>query len=355
MIQHETVGMPRSTVLSDLPLVSREVAATFDVVSRATERALRIKLRATVGIPYDEEDIVEDAGSFQVDDFDGRSRLDYLRLDGGLYVLRHGLDRWQKPFDGLARELDALEGFTEDKRLMPHAPRHGVTGAKINSWAANASGRVCDPYLDTIYDMSAVPARLAELRAAIASRTVLTARGLAYRMSYPSWVVSDGGESVALTRPSRAEVYPVRAFGLDRLDDALEMARRMGGDPGIGGRVIAAPDRAMPDDSARRAAVYLADDMRMFLSQHLADLVPEHVHLWHDCANAEAIVDALGTDGLTRVFRAARSLALEHEEGRAGKAFGRWGAYEEARIGIELGESVAVRPPEDVFSRPARP
>jgi hypothetical protein len=358
MIQHETVGMPRSTALSDLPLVSREVKATFDVVGRATGKAMRITMHATVGIPYDEGGHVEDAGSFQVDDFDGRSRLDYLRLDGGLYALRHGLDRWQKPFVNLPRELDVLDGFTEDRRLMPFAPRHGVTGAKINSWTTTPAGRVGDPYLDTIYDMSAVPARMAELRDAIARNTVLTAKGLAYRTPYPSWVVSDRGEGVALTRPSRAEVYPVRAFGLDRLDDALDMARRMGGDPGIGGRVIAAPDRAEPDGSARRAAVYLADDIGIFLNQQLADLASEHVHLWHDCANAEAIVDALGTDGLTRVFRAVRTLALEHEECRAAKAFGRfdrWGIYEEARIGIELGEPAAVRPPEDVFSRPARP
>lgn len=355
MIQHETVGMPRSTALSDLPLVSREVKATFDVVGRATGKAMRITMHATVGIPYDEEGHVEDAGSFEVDDFDGRSRLDYLRLDGGLYALRHGLDRWQKPFLGLARELDVLDGFTEDRRLMPFAPRHGVTGARINSWTTTPAGRVGDPYLDTIYDMSAVPARMAELREAIARNTVLTAEGLAYRTPYPSWVVGDGGETVELTRPARAETSPVRAFGIDRLDDALEMARRMGGNPAVGGRVIVAPDRAEPDDSARRAAVHLADDMRIFLSQQLADLDPERVRLWHDCANAEAIVDALGTDGLSRVFRAVRSLAVDDEGGLSASAVGRWSIYDAARVGTELREPAVVRPAEDVLSRPAGP
>ena len=344
MIQHETVGMSRSTALPELPLVSREVAATFDVVGLATGNALRIKLRATVGVPYDEDGAAEDAGSFEVDDYEGKSRLDYLRLDGGLYVLRHGLDRRQKPFAGLARELDVLEGCTEDKRLMPWAPRHGVTGAKIKSWAADATGRVGDPYLDTIYDMSAVPARMAELRAAIARNTVLTTRGLAYRTPYPSWVVGDRGETVELTRPAMAATIPVRAFGIDRLDDALEMARRMGGNPAVGGRVIIAPDRAEPDDSAKRAAVYLADDMRIFLSQQLADLVPERVHLWHDCANAGAIVDALGTDGLSSVFRAARLLAVGDEGGPSASAVGRWSIYDAARVGTELGEAPAALP-----------
>ena len=291
--------MPRSPALTDLPLVSKEVGATFDVVTRATEKAVRITLKATIGIPYDEDGRAECAGTFVVHDFDDRSTLNYLRLGDGLYAMRHGLDRWQRSFLGLTKELDVLEGFSENSYVMPRTPRHGVSGAIVNSWSTDPKGRVGDPYLETIFDMSAVPARLEELRAAIARNTVLTPEGLAYRTPYPSWVVADDGAKVELTRPSRAAGQPVWAFGLDRLDEAMEMARRLGRVPEIRGQVAVAPRLPVPDVSARAAALHMANDMCLFLSQRLADLPSEDVVLWHDCANAGAIVDVAGTEGLS--------------------------------------------------------
>ncbi|MFC6050307.1 hypothetical protein ACFPYM_20980, partial [Methylobacterium hispanicum] len=214
----------------DLPLVSKEIGATFDVVGRATGKPMRITLLTIVGIPYDEEGKARTDGVFDVEDFDGFSTLDYLRLGGGLYVLRFGLDRYQKPFRDLAHELDVLQGASENRYLMKRTDRHGVTGAKVNSWNTDPKGRVGDPYLDGIFDMSAVPARVEELRAVVARNVLLTSRGLAYRQPHPSWVVSNGGDVVALSRPSRSAERVVDAFGLGRLEDALEMARRLGGE-----------------------------------------------------------------------------------------------------------------------------
>ena len=336
--------MPRSPALTDLPLGSKEVGATFDVVTRATEKAVRITLKATIGIPYDEDGRAECAGTFVVHDFDDRSTLNYLRLGDGLYAMRHGLDRWQRSFLGLTKELDVLEGFSENSYVMPRTPRHGVSGAIVNSWSTDPKGRVGDPYLETIFDMSAVPARLEELRAAIARNTVLTPEGLAYRTPYPSWVVADDGAKVELTRPSRAAGQPVWAFGLDRLDEAMEMARRLGRVPEIRGQVAVAPRLPVPDVSARAAALHMANDMCLFLSQRLADLPSEDVVLWHDCANAGAIVDVAGTEGLSRVLKAARTLAHGLTESLPPTAYWRWGACEEARIAIELGEAPAPMP-----------
>jgi hypothetical protein len=335
--------MPRSPALTDLPLVSKEVRATFDVVTRATEKAVRITLKATIGIPYDEDARAECAGTFVVHDFDGRSRLNYLRLGDGLYVMRHGLDQWQGSFPGLAKELDALDRCSENRHLMPYTPRHGVTGVKINSWSPDPKGHVGDPYLETIFDMSAVPARLEELRAVIARNTVLTREGLAYRMPYPSWVVSNDG-GVELTRPSRAAEQPVWAFGLYRFDEAMEMARRLGGVPEIRGQVVDAPSLPVPDVSARAAAIHMANDVSLFLSQRLADLPSEDVALWHDCANAGAIMDVAGTEGLSRILKAARTLAHGLTETLPPAAYWRWGAREESRIAVELGEEPAPMP-----------
>lgn len=331
--------MAQSETVVDLPLVSKEIRSTFDVVERATGKPLRITLLATVGVPYDENDAAESDGVFEVDDFDGRSTLEYLRLGDGLYALRTSLDRWQKPFMGLARELEELQGASENFYLMPRTSLHGVTGAKVSKWTTDAKGRVGDPRLDRIYDMSAIPARLEELRRVLARNVVLTSQGLAYRHPYPSWNVLDKGDVVALTRHTRS--MDVHAFGLDRLDDAMEVARRLGGEPQVRGRVVQAPADPGPDVSARDAALVLAEAIREQLAPRLADLAGGDVFRWHDCANAEAILDAGGGEGVSRVLMAARALAHGPQEGSGRMACWRWTALAETRVGLELGERPA--------------
>lgn len=324
--------------IPDLPLVSKEIGATFDVVGRATGKPMRITLLATVGVPYDEEGAAGTDGVFDVRDFDGSSTLDYLRLGSRLYVLRFGLDRYQKPFRDVAHELEELQGVSENRYVMERTSRHGVTGAKVNSWNTDPKGRVGDSYLGSIYDMRAVPARVEELRAVVARNVLLTSRGLAYRQPYPSWVVSNQGDVVALSRPSRSAERAVHAFGLDRREDALEMARRLGGEPQVLGRVVQAPGAPGPDVSARDAAVRLAESVREILGPRLAELPDGDVVRWHDCANAEAILDSSGGDGLKRVLTAARALARGHAGEPGFKASWKWDAYHEARTSLELGE-----------------
>ncbi|OAH21621.1 hypothetical protein AX289_16985 [Methylorubrum populi] len=337
--------MTRPGTAADLPLVSKEIKATFDVVVLRTREAQRITLRATVGVPYDEDGAARTDGIFDAEDFDGRTTLEYLRLGDGLYMRRAGLDCWQAPFEGLARELDVLHGASENRYLMPPTLRHGITGAKVGKWTTDAKGKVGDPHLAQIYDLSAVPARLEELRAAVAGKVLLTSQGLAYRQPYPSWVVSSEGDAVALTRPTRSAERPVRAFGLDRLDDALEMARRLGGDPRILGGVVHTPEDHGPDRSARNVALHLADELRKIFGPAVADLPDLDVHRWHDCANAEAILDASGGEGMGRVLSAARSLVRSYARDPGFKSLRWWwGAHAEVRSGLELGEGPAPLP-----------
>lgn len=336
--------MTRPGTAADLPLVSKEIKATFDVVVLRTREAQRITLRATVGVPYDEDGAARTDGVFDAEDFDGRTTLEYLRLGDGPYMRRAGFDRWQAPFKGLARELDELQGASENRYLMPRTLRHGITGAKVNKWSTDAKGKVGDPHLAQIYDLSAVPARLEELRAVVARNVLLTSRGLAYRQPYPSWVVSSEGDAVALTRPTRSAERPVQAFGLDRLDDALEMARRLGGDPRIRGGVVQSPADHGPDRSARDFALHMADEMRQIFGPAVAGLPDLDVLRWHDCANAEAILDASGGEGMTRVLSAARSLAHGHATDTGFKSLRWWGAHAEVRSGLELGEGPAPIP-----------
>lgn len=338
--------MTRPATAADLPLVSKEIKATFDVVDLRTREAQRITLRATVGVPYDETGAARTDGVFAAEDFDGATTLEYLRLGDGLYMRRAGFDRWQKPFKGLARELDELQGVSENSHLMPRTLRHGITGAKVNKWTTEAKGKVGDPHLAQIYDLSAVPARLEELRAVVARNALLTARGLAYRQPYPSWVVSSEGDAVALTRPTRSAERPVQAFGLTRLDDALEMARRLGGEPRIRGGVVQAPADPGPDRSARDAALHLAGEMRKLFGPAVAGLPDRDVLRWHDCANAEAVLDSSDGEGLSRVLSAARSLARGYgrDPGFKGLRWC-WGAHAEVRSGLEIGEGPAPLPP----------
>jgi hypothetical protein len=122
------------------------------------------------------------------------------------------------------------------------------------------------------------------------------------------------------------------------------MARRLGGVPEIRGQVAVAPSLPVPDVSARAAAIHMANDVSLFLSQRLADLPSEDVALWHDCANAGAIMDVAGTEGLSRVLTAARTLAHGLTETLPPAAYWRWGIREESRIAVELGEDRAPMP-----------
>jgi hypothetical protein len=124
----------------------------------------------------------------------------------------------------------------------------------------------------------------------------------------------------------------------------MEMARRLGGVPEIRGQVAVAPSLPVPDVSARDAALHLADDVHLFLSQRLADIPSEDVLLWHDCANARAIMDVAGTEGLSRVLKATRTLANGIGESLPPTAIPRWGVHMETRIGVELGEDPAPMP-----------
>lgn len=325
----------------DLPLVAKELKLTFDVVERSTGKAKRITLLANVGVPFDEDGAARDDGSFDVHDLDGRSRLEYVRMGDVAYVLRMGLDRWQKPTTRLSAELDVLHGASECSYVMERTPLHGITGRPVKSWSTSVEGRPGDAALDRIYDTSAIPDRLRMLRETLAAGVLLTPRGLAYRSPFPSWSVQAKGAVVALTRPTRSSGSSNR-FGYGRLDDALEMARRLGRDPEVRGGVVAAPAGAPVDRSKADAAVWMAGLLVSALSQDLCEMPGQAARLWHDCANARSIVDQDGDDGAARIMIAARDLARTRA-GTPGMALcWRWGAGEETRIGLEVGDAASA-------------
>ena len=69
------------------------------------------------------------------------------------------------------------------------------------------------------------------------------------------------------------------------------------------------------------------------------------MHRWHDCANAEAILDASGGEGMGRVLSAARSLVRSYARDPGFKSLRWWwGAHAEVRSGLELGEGPAPLP-----------
>lgn len=333
--------MPLSSDPAELPLVAKELELTFDVVERSTANAKRITLLAVVGVPFDEDGAAVVGGSFDVHDFDGRSRLDYVRMGDASYVLRLGLDRWQKPTAGPAAELGVLDGASERGYVMERTPSHGVTGRPVKSWSTRVEGRVGDAALDVIYDTSAVPARLRMLRETFAAGVLLTRRGLAYRHPFPSWSVDGKGAVVALTRPSRCNGSSTE-FGYGRLEDALEMARRLGGDPQVRGGIVSAPPGPQADRSSADAALWMAELLTAALARDLCEMPGEAARLWHDCANARSIVDRDGDDGAARIMIAARDLARTRA-GTPGMAqCWRWGAGEETRIGLEVGDAASA-------------
>lgn len=330
--------MPLPSPPIELPLVAKDLKLTFDVVERSTGKAKRITLLATVGVPYDEDGAAGDGGSFDVHDFDGRSRLNYVLLGDVAYVRRLGLDRWQKPTNGAAAELDRLHGASECRYVMNRTPVHGVTGRPVNSWSTKVEGRVGDAALDLVYDTSAIPARLRILRETFAAGVLLTRQGLAYRHPFPSWSVDEKGAVVALTRPSRSDGSTTE-FGYGRLDDALDMARRLGGDPEVRGAIVVAPPVPQTDRSSSDAALWMADLLTSSLAGGLCEMPGEAARLWHDCANARSIVDEDGDAGTARIMIAARDLARS-QAGSPGMAkCWRWGADEEARIAMEVGNA----------------
>ena len=326
----------------DLPLVAKELRLTFDVVERASGKARRVTLLATVGVPFDEDGLAVDDGAFAVHDFEGHSRLTYVRSGDATYVRRLGLDRWQKRTAGLESELDLLHGASECSYVMQRTPLHGVTGRPVTSWSTAVEGRVDDPALDRVFDTSAIPGRLRMLRETVAAGVLLTREGLAYRQPYPSWKVEADGGVVALTRPSRCD-RSSSMFGLGRLDDALVMARRLGGDPQVRGAVERAPAGRSPDRSTIDAAVSVAELLTASLSRDLPDMPGESARLWHDCANAQSIVDEEGDDGAVRIMTSARDLARAEASGPGLAKCWRWGPREEARIALEVGRSEVHR------------
>lgn len=328
--------MPLPSAPVELPLVAKELELTFDVVERSTGKAKRITLLAVVGVPFDEDGTAVDGGSFDVHDFDGRSCLNYVRMGDAAYVLRLGLDRWQQRTPGLAAELALLDGASECDYVMERTPVHGVTGRPVNSWSTRVEGRVGDAALDLIYDTSAIPGRLRMLRETLADSVLLTRRGLAYRHPFPSWSVDDEGAVVALTRPSRCDGSSTE-FGYGRLEDALEMARRLGGDPQVRGGIVSAPPGPQVDRSSADAALWMAELLTAALARDLCEMPGEAARLWHDCANARSIVDEDGEAGAARIMIASRDLARSQAGSRGMAQCWRWGADEEARIAIEVG------------------
>lgn len=325
---------------TDLPLVAKELGLTFDVIEKATAKPKRITLLATVGVPFDEDGEARAAGVFDVHDFDGRARLEYVRIGGTAYALRHQLDRWQKPFAGLPAELDALDGASECRYVMERTPLHGVTGRPVNSWSTAVEGRAEDPGLERLYDTSAVPERLRMLRETFAERLLLTRRGLAYRHPFPSWSVDDDGAVVALTRPTRCGSLTTE-FGYGRLEDALAMARRLGDDPEVRGAVVAVPDGVPEDRSSAEAAFWMADLLTDALIRDLPEMPGDAARLWHDCANARAIVDEDGDAGVARIMISARDLARSQASSPGMEQCRRWGEDEEVRIAMEVGHAHA--------------
>jgi hypothetical protein len=333
--------MPLPSDPIDLPLVAKETKLTFDVVERSTGKAKRITLLAVVGVPFDEDGAAGDGGSFDVQDFDGRSRLDYVVMGGVAYVRRLGLDRWQKPTRGLTGELALLDGASECRYVMERTPVHGVTGRPVNSWTTTVEGRVGDAALDLIYDTSAIPARLRDLRETFAAGVLLTRQGLAYRHPFPSWSVEEKGAVVALTRPSRSDGSSTE-FGYGRLDDALEMARRLGGDPEVRGGIVSEPPGPRTDRSGSDAALWMAGVVTSALAGDLCEMPGAAARLWHDCANARSIVEEDGDAGAVRIMIAARDLVRSQAGSRGMAQCWRWGADEEARIALEVGDAHAT-------------